>query len=97
MFDAEFEYRYKADILVIHDLNRGAKSVTNDMENVIRRIRRELPGKVDELTKIIYRDSQMIYDGVRILPGGRVEIYSIGVSSVAEALEKIGEKGEAHE
>ena len=52
------------------DLNLGNKSVTNDMENVLRKIE-EQEGRSLVDCLIIYRDSEKMYDGV-ILDGQRV-------------------------
>lgn len=66
MFDAEFDYKFRDEMLVIYDLNRGGKSVTNDMENVLRIIGLENPDKqITPNTIIIYLDSEKKFDGVK--------------------------------
>lgn len=50
-------------VLRIIDLNLGRMSVTNDIENVLTQIRKEI-GKDIESLKIIYRDSVGTWDEV---------------------------------
>lgn len=49
--------------ILIEDLNQGGMSVTNDMENVLQQIAKELKTSLDS-TIIIYKDSDGVYDGV---------------------------------
>lgn len=52
--------------IVIEDLNRGAMSVTNDIENVVAAIEEEHRIKAEQPDfLIIYRDSEGDYDGWR--------------------------------
>lgn len=86
MFDAEFTYKFRGSLLVIMDMNRGHKSVTNDMENVIHKIRSENPGKIDETTLIIYQDSRGVFDQVKLIR--RDKFLEIGFISLNAATEK---------
>jgi len=83
------------NVLVIIDLDMGGKSVTNDMENVLADIAitkdKDLSGM-----KIIYRDSDNIFDGVKAINHGNCIItkYSIsfirlGAASESEAITAI--------
>lgn len=60
---AKYTYFYYHDILVIND-QLGNRSVTNDMENILRTIHlndaKDLTGY-----KIIYSDTYGVYDGVK--------------------------------
>lgn len=78
-----FSYEIINDVLVIHDLNEGM-SVTNDMENVLEYINKNNPLP----NKIVYRDSEGVFDGV-LYKNGEVTFYPIQtvfeVLAVAEA------------
>jgi hypothetical protein len=62
---AKYDYGFDNRILWIEDLG-GMKSVTNDMENVLNTIASN--HGIDSLTdyKIMYKDSQGIWDGVSL-------------------------------
>ena len=76
MFGADFDYDIEGNILLIYDLNFGNRSVTNDMENVLRKIQRQ--EQIDlQRHWIAYQDSQGIFDGVS-LANNRVQFYHIG-------------------
>lgn len=91
MFNAEFEYRFRDKVLVIYDLNRGARSVTNDMENVLKNISKENPGReIDSRTLIVYQDSMGRFDGVKWLKSqDRAEFIALQVLTEKEAIAKI--------
>lgn len=81
---ADFRFEVIAGVVVIYDLNQGGRSVTNDVENVLRVIGESVPleGK-----KIIYQDSSGIFDGIN-LTGQR--FYSVNKKTLGEALKAIG-------
>ena len=61
---AEYEYGTSDGVLWIRDVG-GYKSVTNDMENVLADILKEMGRNMMEYF-IIYQDSMRIWDGVQI-------------------------------
>jgi hypothetical protein len=61
--EANFKYTIRGDVISIVDLDLGCKSVTNDMENVLRRIEYYHQGSIARFS-IIYRDSKGIWDQV---------------------------------
>lgn len=63
------------DVLVIKDLNRGGRSLTNDVERVLAELaaKQDLAGQV-----VIYRDSMGRYDGVEHENGLFKRFYPIG-------------------
>jgi hypothetical protein len=76
---SDFTYHFNTDsgasILVIEDLDRGGMSVTNNMEAVLRFIKAN--SGVDLVNKkIVYRDTQGTYDGVRLAKSGVAHFYS---------------------
>lgn len=90
-------YQIWNNILVIHDQNRpGKKSVTNDIENVLALIFNELKEHDVErlcnlnLKKVIYRDSDGLYDEV-VIDANRqfVEFKAIRTPELSEALKEI--------
>jgi hypothetical protein len=60
---ADFTYAILGNIISIVDLNLGNRSVTNDIENVLRKIEHYHQGSITG-SKIMYRDSEGIWDGV---------------------------------
>lgn len=101
MSKAESHFRYfihTDGTMVIEDLDLGGRSVTNDIENVLHDIIHiHMPhasyglGLVQERKtlpkKIIYRDSDGIYDGIHALPDGEfVSFYTIGTRHLETAL-----------
>lgn len=78
------DYDYRLDthngepVVVIHDLDKGGMSVTNNIDAVVARIGSELGVNIRTgAAKIIYRDSDGTYDGVRFDGDGALEIYSL--------------------
>lgn len=68
-------------VLVIEDLDLGSMSVTNDIENVIRKCSKSV-----DLTKkrVIYKDSTGIYDEVLVYNGAFSGFRSLGGITVLE-------------
>ena len=71
--------------VIVRDNDLGNISVTNDMEMILLDLFELIP-KLDETT-IIYRDSQGIYDGVKLKDNG-FEFYPIGEKSESRAIHK---------
>ncbi len=71
--------------LIIYDMDEGNISVTNDMENILLDIFKDLPQL--ESANIIYRDSQGIFDGVRLHESG-FEFYSLRKKTETYAIRK---------
>jgi hypothetical protein len=67
---ADFTYSIHGNVISIVDLNLGNRSVTNDIERVLRKIEHYHQGSIAGF-KIMYRDSQNIWDGafVHLSPG----------------------------
>jgi hypothetical protein len=61
--EADFTYSILGNVLSIVDLNLGNRSVTNDIENVLRKIEHYHQGSIVHF-KIMYRDSEQIWDGI---------------------------------
>jgi hypothetical protein len=53
---ADFSYSIHDNVISIVDLDLGNRSVTNDIENVLRRIEHDHQGSIAD-TLVIYRDS----------------------------------------
>jgi hypothetical protein len=60
---ADFTYSISPDTIAIIDTTLGKRSVTNDIENVLRKIQYWHQGSI-AVFKIMYRDEQGIWDGV---------------------------------
>ena len=61
---ADFTYSMTLDLIKICDLNLGNKSVTNDIENVLRKIEAWHQGSIAGV-RIMYRDSDGYWVGVQ--------------------------------
>lgn len=83
---AEYSYTIDGNIIAIEDL-QGMKSVTNDIENVLRDIINENQLVLDEY-QVIYKDSFGVWDGVH-MTGSRYSFYSINEREYKKARLKI--------
>lgn len=54
---ANFTYSISGNVISIVDLNLGNRSVTNDIENVLRKIEHYHQGPITKF-KLMYRDSE---------------------------------------
>lgn len=88
---AEYTYTIENGILCIVDLDKGNRSVTNDIENVLADIE-AAEGKLDDLKGIIYKDSMSIWSRVLIIDG-LVYFKTLGFPSKKNAIKQI--RGEA--
>jgi hypothetical protein len=61
---ADFTYAISPDVIAITDLDLGNRSVTNDIENVLRKIEYWHQGSIAAF-RIMYRDSLGVWDGQR--------------------------------
>lgn len=83
----DYDCQIVDDVIVIFDLDRGNRSVTNGVGNVLRRVSQSLGGIGRR--PVIYRDSTKTFDGV-LHDGDRFEgFYSIGETVLESALAKI--------
>lgn len=82
---ADYDYQVIGNVVVIVDLNQGGRSVTNDIDNVLASI-----GKDVDLAdkKIIYQDSCGVFDGVTL---DAKRFYPINKRTLQEAMKFIGE------
>ncbi|WP_181307960.1 hypothetical protein [Rufibacter sp. XAAS-G3-1] len=60
---SDFDYSFNGDILTIRDLDKGNKSVTNNIDNILAYINQFIPVS-DYL--VMYLDSSGIWDGVAV-------------------------------
>lgn len=74
--------------LIIEDLN-GMKSVTNDMDNILEDLNKQITGL--DKKKVIYKDSMGVWDEVRFKSTGNhihsITFHSIGENDMMKALE----------
>jgi hypothetical protein len=85
---ADYEYDLAGDILWIIDRG-GYKSVTNDMENILREIGEVIGPDQLRKKKIMYRDSMQIWDGVRLSENGVVSFFPLTERDSMKAREKL--------
>jgi hypothetical protein len=84
---ADFSYAIHGNVISIVDLDLGNRSVTNDIENVLRRIEHDHQGSIADAL-IIYRDSQGVRDGVE-WDGKEAHFLPLGEPSEEEARRKL--------
>lgn len=81
----------KPDVIWIKD-SGGLKSVTNDIENILEDISKELavPGSI-LAAKIMYQDSMAIWDGIKILFHSpfKVEFFPLTEKEFSKAKKKL--------
>ena len=83
---ADYTYTFEDGVLRIVDLNLGGMSVTNAIEDVLADI--EVSTNSPIRGRIIYRDSEGIWDEVIGWPG-QIGFMPIGAKSQNEALKRI--------
>ncbi len=85
MARADYVYTLTDDILSIIDLDRGGKSVTNDIDNIIADVS-EIEDIDPSEIKVIYRDSDGIWDGYNPV---KYSFIPLRASSDIEAISKL--------
>jgi hypothetical protein len=89
---SNYEWKTNGDLLQIVDLNLGGRSVTNDIENVINEIYQKIGEEIKKY-KILYRDSEGVWDGVNPIWGIKkcveCNFYHLGETEFELAIEKI--------
>jgi len=82
--DSDYTYRIEnnkdGSVLVIIDLNIGRKSVTNNIEAILRRIAADEKIVLTTM-QIIYRDSEGNYDRVQVSASGSVSFYPLFIDT----------------
>ena len=76
-----------SNVIAITDLDLGNKSVTNDIENVLRKIEYWHQGPIKGY-RIMYRDSLSIWDGVQ-WDGQRLSFFALQETDEALARKKL--------
>lgn len=82
---SEYDYDIQGSVIAITDLG-GMKSVTNDIENVLDDIRIERNIDLSKF-KIMYKDSQGIWDGVT--PTNPVSFFPLNERDFSKAKDKL--------
>lgn len=85
---ADYDYDLAGDVLWIIDRG-GFKSVTNDIENVLKDIEAVIGPENLKRKKIMYRDSMEIWDGVRVSENGVVSFFPLTERDAMKAREKL--------
>ena len=83
---AVFTFEVIGGVLVLFDSGKG-KSLTNDIENALAKVAKE--GVNVSMYKIIYRDSEGMFDGVCCKNGKFSHFYSINESKKSAAILKV--------
>jgi hypothetical protein len=88
---ADFTYHITPVTISITDTGKGSRSVTNDIEAVLRKIEYWHQGSVAAF-KIMYRDENEIWDGVR-WDGQHPAFFALRETDEGNAMEKLGRDG----
>jgi hypothetical protein len=83
---ADFTYSITPTTISITDTGKGRRSVTNDIEAVLRKIEYWHQGSIAGF-KIIYRDQNGVWDGVR-WSGQHSSFLALGERDEGKAMEK---------
>jgi hypothetical protein len=84
---ADFTYKITPTTIAITDTGKGSRSVTNDIEAVLRKIEYWHQGSIAAF-KIIYRDEEGVWDGVR-WDGRTAAFFAIRETDEEKAMEKL--------
>ena len=85
---ANFDYEVIENTIVIYDLDSGNMSVTNDVRNVLAKLKNNIPDLGHK--KVIYCDSQQIFDEIVVDENGRFKDFrSIHERTLNKALLKL--------
>jgi hypothetical protein len=89
---AIFIWDIRDDVIVIYDLHNeenSSMSVTNDIENVIAVVNADIGGIGEQ--KVIYRDTELMYDEVIIKNNEFFKFNSLHEHSYLKAIKKVKE------
>ena len=84
--NSDYIYFIKGKVLIIEDSDLGNLSVTNDIQNVLTAIKKDLEFLPET---IIYRDSEGNFDGVEHEQGKFIKFYPVNETNLIDALEKV--------
>ena len=87
---ADIDFEVIEDVVVIYDLDKGGRSVTNDIREVLRFVDAELGGLGKKT--VIYRDSNRTFDGVYHNGAAFVGFYPIGEQVLERAFVRCTER-----
>jgi hypothetical protein len=87
---ADFTYSIFGNVISIIDLNLGRRSVTNDIEAVLRRIEHWHQGSIAGF-RIMYRDSEATWDGIK-WDGKTASFFALRETNEDEARKKLLEQ-----
>lgn len=87
---SDYDWEITGDVLHIIDLNLGRKTVTNNATEVINEITESIGDRIRKV-KIVYRDSEGIWDGIKPIWGVGTcvgtDFYHIGEIDLQRAID----------
>ena len=86
--NSDYIYFIKGKVLIIEDSDLGNLSVTNDIQNVLESIYKDLEFLPEV---VIYKDSEGNFDGVEHEKGKFIKFYSVNETDFEKALEKVSQ------
>jgi hypothetical protein len=87
---ADFTYSMSLDVIAVVDLDPGNRSVTNNIENVLRKIEYYHQGPITAF-KIMYRDSEGVWDGIH-WDGKRASFFALRETDEGRARKKLPDR-----
>jgi hypothetical protein len=77
-YDFTIDRTGDSPVLVIQDLDRGRKSVTNNMDAILKRIAADTGCSLEQIP-IVYKDSDGNFDGVQISESGAASFHPLTI------------------
>jgi hypothetical protein len=84
---ADFTYKITPNTIMIVDTGKGSRSVTNDIEAVLRKIEYWHQGSIAGF-KVMYKDENGLWDGIR-WDGQHPSFFALGETDEKRAREKL--------
>ena len=85
---ADFTYTIEGNVIAIVDLCLGGRSVSGDIETVLREIGRELKSDLSGYA-LVYRDGQGNWDGIRLVDGDTIDFYALRETTQEGAVRRL--------
>ena len=87
-FHADYTYSIEGNVIAIIDLCLGGRSVSDDIETVLREISRALNSDLSGYA-LVYRDSHGNWDGIRVIDGNTIDFYALRETTQEGAVRRL--------
>ncbi len=84
----DYDYELCGNTLVIYSPKQGSRSLIRDIEQILQVLKKRVPCLA--FKKIIYRDSERVFEGIHIDQAGHfIDFYPLGERVLDLALNKV--------